>query len=173
MKQKQSWVYSDPHFGHAGVTKFLKSDGTKVRPWDDPDIMTEDMIEMYNQLVKPNDRVYILGDVVINRRYLPVLSLLNGRKVLIRGNHDVFRLDEYTPYFDDVRAYKIMPKHGVIMSHIPVHPSQLEHRWKANVHGHLHTNVLDDPRYINVSVEQTDFKPVLLDEILDRVSKLD
>lgn len=169
---KKVWVYSDPHFGHKGVTEFLKADGTKIRPWDNPDEMDEDMIEMFNELVNENDRVYILGDVVINRRCIPTLDRLNGKKVLIRGNHDIFRLNEYIPYFDDIRSYQILPKEGVIMSHIPVHPSQLVNRWKANIHGHLHTNVIDDNRYINVCVEQTDFKPVLLDEILDRVSKL-
>ena len=129
------------------------------------------MVRMWNEIVAPHDRVYHLGDVVINRRCLPILDRLNGKKVLIRGNHDIFRLEDYTPYFEDIRGYKVLSKERIIMSHIPVHPSQLE-RWKANVHGHLHSNVLDDPRYINVCVEQTEFKPILLDEILDRVSKL-
>ena len=168
---KNRWIVSDTHFGHKGVTQFLKADGTKVRPWDNPDEMDEDMVRMWNELIAPNDRVYHLGDVVINRRCLPILDRLNGKKVLIRGNHDIFHLDEYTRYFEDIRGYNILSKERIIMSHIPVHPSQLE-RWKANVHGHLHTNVLDDPRYINVCVEQTDFKPVLLEEVLDKVSKL-
>ena len=166
------FLVSDTHFGHAGVCRFTHEDtGIKIRPWTDPNEMDEDMVRMWNEIVAPNDRVYHLGDVVINRRCLPTLGRLNGKKVLIRGNHDIFRLEDYTPYFEDIRGYKVLSKEGIIMSHIPVHPSQLE-RWKANVHGHLHSNVLDDPRYINVCVEQTEFKPILLDEILDRVSKL-
>ena len=169
---KNSWVVSDTHFGHAGVCRFThQNTDIKIRPWTDPNEMDEDMVRMWNEIVAPHDRVYHLGDVVINRRCLPILDRLNGKKVLIRGNHDIFRLEEYTPYFEDIRGYKVLSKERIIMSHIPVHPSQLE-RWKANVHGHLHSNVLDDPRYINVCVEQTEFKPILLDEILDRVSKL-
>ena len=169
---KNRWLVSDTHFGHAGVCRFTHHDtGIKIRPWTDPNEMDEDMVRMWNEIVAPNDRVYHLGDVVINRRCLPTLNRLNGKKVLIRGNHDIFRLEEYTPYFEDIRGYKVLSKEGIIMSHIPVHPSQLE-RWKANVHGHLHSNLLDDHRYINVCVEQTEFKPILLDEILDRVSKL-
>lgn len=30
------WLVSDTHFGHAGVCRFLREDGTKLRPWDDP-----------------------------------------------------------------------------------------------------------------------------------------
>ena len=169
---KNRWVVSDTHFGHAGVCRFThQNTDIKIRPWTDPNEMDEDMVRMWNEIVAPHDRVYHLGDVVINRRCLPILDRLNGKKVLIRGNHDIFRLEDYTPYFEDIRGYKVLSKERIIMSHIPVHPSQLE-RWKANVHGHLHSNVLDDPRYINVCVEQTEFKPILLDEILDRVSKL-
>jgi calcineurin-like phosphoesterase family protein len=168
---RNRWVVSDTHFGHKGVTQFLKADGTKIRPWDDPDKMDEDMVQMWNEIVKPDDRVYHLGDVVINRRCLPIMNRLNGKKVLIKGNHDIFKLEEYSLYFEDIRSYNVLVKEGIIMSHIPVHPSQLE-RWKANVHGHLHTNVLDDPRYINVCVEQTGFKPILLEEVLDKVSKI-
>ena len=169
---RNRWVVSDTHFGHAGVCRFTHMDtGVKIRPWTDPNEMDEDMVRMWNELVAPNDRVYHLGDVVINRRCLPTLDRLNGKKVLIRGNHDIFKLEEYARYFEDIRGCKVLSKEGIIMTHIPVHTSQLE-RWKANVHGHLHSNVLDDLRYINVCVEQTGFKPILLDEILDRVSKL-
>ena len=169
---RNHWVVSDTHFGHAGVCRFTHLDtGIKIRPWTDPNEMDEDMVRMWNELVAPNDRVYHLGDVVINRRCLPTLDRLNGKKVLIRGNHDIFKLEEYARYFEDIRGCKVLSKEGIIMTHIPVHTSQLE-RWKANVHGHLHSNVLDDPRYINVCVEQIGFKPISLDEILDRVSKL-
>ena len=169
---RNHWVVSDTHFGHAGVCRFTHLDtGIKIRPWTDPNEMDEDMVRMWNELVAPNDRVYHLGDVVINRRCLPTLDRLNGKKVLIRGNHDIFKLEEYARYFEDIRGCKVLSKEGIIMTHIPVHISQLE-RWKVNVHGHLHSNVLVDPRYINVCVEQIGFKPISLDEILDRVSKL-
>lgn len=167
---KNYWVASDHHFGHKGVTKFLNADGTKLRPWDDPDEMDEEIIKRHNELVQPNDRVYFLGDVVINRRCLPTIARLNGKKVLIKGNHCIFKLDEYARYFEDIRAYKVMPKERIIMSHIPVHPSQLE-RWSGNIHGHLHGNNLDDPRYINVSMEQIDYRPALLDELVKKLTE--
>ena len=62
---------------------------------NDPNEMDEEMIKRWNETVRPNDKVYHLGDVVINRKALTTLSRLNGDKVLIRGNHDIFKLEEY------------------------------------------------------------------------------
>ena len=103
------FLTSDTHFGHAGVCRFTEADGvTKIRPWTDPDEMDEEMIKRWNATVRPNDKVYHLGDVVINRKSLKTLSRLNGDKVLIRGNHDIFRDDEYRVYFRELRAYHVM-----------------------------------------------------------------
>jgi len=163
-----TWVVADPHFGHAGVCRFLRNDGTKLRPWDHPDDMDKALVENWNSVVEDKDRVYVLGDVVINRRCLPTIGLCKGRKVLVKGNHDIFKLKDYEPYFDDIRAYVVGKTHSgfmYIMSHIPIHPDSLG-RFGVNIHGHLHSNKLDDPRYICVSVEHTDFKPKNLNEII-------
>lgn len=168
-----TWVIGDTHFGHLGVCKFTKNDGvTPLRPWSDPAEMDEAMVKMWNEVVGPKDRVNLLGDVVINRRCFGVLSRLNGRLRLVAGNHDIFRLQEYLKYFDDIKAYEV--KDGIIMSHIPIHPASME-RFGCNVHGHLHSNSvrLDngeiDPRYLCVSAEQTFFRPLSWDEVKERI----
>ena len=57
------FLYSDPHFSHAGVCRFLRVDGiTKLRPWDTPEEMDEALVERYNAVVKPNDIAFHLGD---------------------------------------------------------------------------------------------------------------
>jgi calcineurin-like phosphoesterase family protein len=123
----------------------------------------------YNELAHPDDRVYILGDVAFTRRALNAsVPRLNGRKVLVKGNHDVDKLSYYAQHFDDVRSYVV--KKGFVLSHIPLHPDCLG-RWNLNIHGHLHGNhiMLDkerDSRYRNVCVEQTSFRPILLDQVL-------
>lgn len=170
------FLTSDTHFGHMGVCKFMQSDGvTKLRPWDSPEEMDEAMVKMWNETVKPTDKVYHLGDVVINRKALKILHRLNGDKVLIKGNHDIFRLEEYTPFFRDIRGYHVM--NGMILSHIPVHESNL-YRFGTNIHGHTHSNRVTkfeygqdkiDPRYHCVCVEQTDFKPILFEEVIQRI----
>jgi calcineurin-like phosphoesterase family protein len=172
------FLVSDTHFGHTGVCKFTRNDGvTKLRPWDNADEMDEEMIKRWNETVRPNDKVYHLGDVVINRKALKTLHRLNGDKVLIRGNHDIFRDDEYRLFFRELRAYHVM--NGMILSHIPIHPESLG-RFGTNIHGHLHaTRVMIqkhakatpeiDPRYHCVCVEQTDFRPILFEDVIKRI----
>ena len=165
------FLVSDTHFGHAGVCRFLREDGTKLRPWDSPEEMDEYMVEAWNKKVRPNDKVYHLGDVVINRRALKILALLNGDKVLIRGNHDIFRDTEYRHYFREIRAYHVM--NGMILSHIPIHSDSLG-RFGTNIHGHLHSNRvmkdgIVDTRYHCVCVEQTDFAPILFEDVIKRI----
>jgi calcineurin-like phosphoesterase family protein len=168
------FLVSDTHFGHAGVCRFTCDDGvTKIRPWTDPEEMDEEMVKRWNETVRPTDKVYHLGDVVINRRCLATLRRLNGDKVLIKGNHDIFKLSDYLPHFRDIRGYHVM--NNMILSHIPVHPESAG-RFRANIHGHLHQrrvmkDGVIDPFYFNVSVEQTDFRPMLFEEVVKRIQE--
>lgn len=159
------FVISDTHFGHTNICRFLRDDGTKLRPWDDVSEMDKVLIDNWNKTVGPKDKVYHLGDVYINRKAQHILHHLNGDKVLIKGNHDIFALENYLPYFRDIRAYHVLDK--MILSHIPVYAEGLI-RFKGNVHGHLHAHlVLDnsgqpDVRYKSVCVEHTNYTPVEL-----------
>lgn len=164
------YFISDTHFGHAGIVNFTRNDGSPLRPFTTIEEHDEHLVEQWNKIVKPQDKVYHLGDVVINRRCLPILERLNGKKRLIRGNHDIFKTEEYSKYFDEILAYRVFGKEQFICSHIPIHPESLS-RWKANVHGHLHANTLNDPRYVCICVEQTDYKPICMDELLQRFPK--
>lgn len=182
----KTWVYSDPHFYHKNIVTFKNYDGTPVRPWDDVNTMTEEMIEWYNELVGEQDRVYILGDIAFSAALMrKSVERLKGRKVLVPGNHDPNKIKKYVDLFDDVRGYVV--KKGFIMSHIPIHEGSLS-RWSLNIHGHLHNNQVmrtedsvsddpedwgsvhgydrPDPRYYCACVERTNFRPKLLDEIL-------
>ena len=178
------FLVSDTHFGHTGVCRFTRNDGvTKLRPWDDADEMDEAMVKAWNERVKPTDKVYHLGDVVINRKALAILRRLNGDKVLIRGNHDIFKDEDYRAHFRELRAYHVM--NGMILSHIPIHPESLG-RFGVNIHGHLHANrvmmepagtygiPVIDPRYHCVCVEQTpDFAPILFEDVIKRIEAED
>lgn len=168
----RTWVYSDPHFYHGNICKFESSPGVPLRPWDDAGQMTEDMIRWYNEMVDDGDRVYILGDVAFSPgKFLEIMLRLKGRKVLVPGNHEPRRFDKVCADVGvEVRGYVV--KKGFIMSHIPLHPGSLS-RWKLNIHGHTHANnvigplgMADDPRYFCACVEQTNFRPILLDDIL-------
>jgi len=166
------FLVSDTHFGHAGVCRFTRADGcTPLRPWDNAEEMDEFMVKAWNARVRPNDKIYHLGDVVINRRSLAIMDRLNGDKILIRGNHDIFKDQDYTPYFRSLRGYHVM--NGMILSHIPIHEESLG-RFGVNIHGHLHANRVMkdgvvDVRYHNVCVETTDFAPILFEDVIKRI----
>ena len=173
------FLVSDTHFGHAGVCRFTRRDGiTKLRPWDSAEEMDEEMVRRWNDRVGPNDKVYHLGDVVMSRKSLAIMDRLNGDKVLIRGNHDIFPDEDYRKYFRELRAYHVM--NGMILSHIPIHSESLG-RFGVNIHGHTHadrvmrslaisgrSNIVD-VRYHCVCVEQTDFAPILFEDVVNRI----
>ena len=174
----ETWFCSDHHFGHRNIINFKDNEGNPLRPFDTWEEMDETLVNNHNKVVGQKDRVYFLGDVAMNRSQIRTVGRLNGRKVLIRGNHDIFKLKDYTDYFDDIRAYKIYPNHGIICSHIPVHPNQISNRFGYNVHGHLHCNFVTekegwktkDKRYLNVCVEQTNYTPITFEEVLKRLN---
>ena len=176
------FLVSDTHFGHEKTcTVFKRADGSPLRPFSCAEEMDEEMVKRWNERVRPRDKVYHLGDVVINRKSLSILERLNGDKILIKGNHDIFKLEDYAKYFRDIRAYDV--KDGMILSHVPIHIDSIE-RFGTNVHGHLHANRVMkrtrwgetdqfdeaiDPRYFNVSVECIDYAPILFEDLKKRI----
>lgn len=164
----KTWVISDHHFHHANILTFTGDDGKLIRPgFQSVQDMNEFMVEKWNSVVGGDDKVYVAGDIVIRTSAwaFEILSELRGRKVLIKGNHDEAKLSIYSRYFLDVRSEKQFKvgKGGphVIISHRPLRLPDNTY----NIHGHIHQNVIDDPRYINVSVEVVDYTPVSLDDI--------
>ena len=202
----KGFVIADPHYLQGSMCTFAGKDGAALRPWgrllaDGEEMsaeekgeralaMTEDMIDRWNRVVPAQGaKVYVLGDVVMKAKDLHVLGRLNGKKKLVKGNHDTARLKDYAPYFYDIAAYRI--KDGVIMSHIPIHEESLKERWSANVHGHLHDGRVKEtvyhdrqeagqsgywteerihPRYLCVSVEHTDYAPITIEEMHHRIA---
>lgn len=161
---------SDWHLGHANILTFKRRDNiTPIRDFSSVEDMHEHLINRHNSVVRPCDKVYVLGDVCFTNKWLPIVDRFNGEKILIKGNHDTLKLSQYSQYFKDVRGSHQFS--GVIMTHIPIHPDSLA-RWGVNIHGHLHYNQvyhasgeLDD-RYVNVSVESLkDYTPISLEEV--------
>lgn len=181
---KNTWFISDTHFGHAKVLEYEPI----ARPFKTLEEMHEVMIDRWNSVVRDRDTVYHLGDFVFGRNNIKIAERLNGRKILIMGNHDVYSVDDYGRYF--AKLYGAFSWKDCILSHVPVHPNQLEGRFKINVHGHLHRNLVmsneiiapdkeypmnwclvPDKRYLNVSVEQNNLTPIHADVILERLKK--
>lgn len=164
MSNAQVFVISDTHFGHKKVIEFER-DHRPFYSIEDHDRM---LVERWNATVKPKDTVWHLGDVFFGGRDAhAILGSLNGLKRLVLGNHDVYPMDVYRLYFGKI--FGAAEVHGCILTHVPVHPYQLEKRYRLNIHGHMHSKKMHDPRYVCVSVEQTNLSPVLLKSLTSRL----
>ena len=187
------FLISDTHFGHTNTwEKFTLPDGSPLRPFTSTEEMDETMVDNWNKTVRPQDTVYHLGDVVIARRHLETVKRLYGRKILIRGNHDIFKdKDYYEAGFEQIHGVRVFVDQ-FILSHIPLHPDCVGERFKRNVHGHLHGNQVKrdvivrpdyrfgtehefyrlqseiDPRYLCVCVEQINFTPISFDDVMKK-----
>lgn len=168
------YVVSDTHFEHKNIIKFTDKHGEVIRkhpdgrPWNDVNEHDEYLVRCWNETVTPEDHVYHLGDFAINKLGLRFGQRLMGHKRLVRGNHDICDTKAYIEAgFKEIYGVRVFEKHGFILSHIPLHPASIKEGW-VNVHGHLHSNVVrldnghPDPRYRCVSIEHTNYKPVLL-----------
>ena len=160
----RTFLISDTHFGHHNILTFKTKEGNPLRPFTSIVDHDEHLIQQWNKTVRPNDKVYHLGDVgfLSWTKLAETLARLNGTKILIKGNHDHFKMSQYAQYFKDVRGSHILDK--FILTHIPIHPESLS-KWVGNLHGHLHSNSLDDERYFNLSVEKIDYTPMDFEQI--------
>lgn len=164
------FLISDFHFNHDGICRFTNdTTGQKLRPWDSATEMDEALIDNFNKVVKTGDKTYVLGDVSINKKGIALVGRLNGRKILIRGNHDIFELKDYTPYFKDVRGSHKLD--FTILTHIPIHPLCLPRWCDGNIHGHCHNDIIPDPRYFNVCVEHIGFTPIAFEDVKQRLKE--
>lgn len=130
---------SDLHFSHKNIIKYDN------RPYFTVSEMNKDLIEKWNNKVKDDDIVYILGDIswdtVENTIY--IFQQLKGNKVLIKGNHDTNKLcralrEEHL--IESSYDYLEINDNGkfIIMSHyfIPFWNGQF--RSSIHLYGHVH-----------------------------------
>jgi calcineurin-like phosphoesterase family protein len=174
------YFISDTHFSHANILNFKNYDGTLLRGarFANVDEMNEYMIVEWNKIIRPQDKVYHLGDVCFgNSIRQQIVSRLTGKKRLIPGNHDNIKNNELMKHFDKAGIWRIFKEHNFTCSHIPLREDSLREKTEFNVHGHLHQNVVKDQwgnpdvHYINVCVEKTDFRPLHLDEIIALIKR--
>ena len=159
------WVISDTHFGHNNMLKFKDKNGDPIRPnFSSTEEMDEHMIERWNSVVKDGDIIYHLGDVYFDQGH-KVLPRLKGRKRLLLGNHDNGKSKYLQDNFQKILMWRMFPEFGLLLTHVPVHTDSLGIKAQKNVHGHLHQNLINDERYINVSVECIDYTPVHIDTL--------
>jgi calcineurin-like phosphoesterase family protein len=162
------FIISDTHFGHPNILTFKKADGSPLRSFSCAEEMDDVMVDNWNSVVRPQDKVYHLGDVAMSKQSIATIARCNGHKRLVRGNHDDYPTKFYTPYFEEIYATRVIDR--LLFSHIPVHPLSIG-KHIANVHGHIHAPLQDvyGPTYHNVCVEVLDYTPIALEDLKKRI----
>ena len=163
------YVTADLHFGHTNLIKFPERNQFKTIDEHD-----EYVIRRLNSVLKPEDTLYILGDVGFRSRGGQTLAQLGqkirriecARKVLVMGNHDKLSPIEAQTVlgFDEVHRgpmyYEHEEAHGkIILSHEPVREA-LNNPYVINVHGHIHNYKLNLDGFYNVNIGMTGFAPI-------------
>lgn len=158
------WVISDTHFGHRRIAEYAG------RPMDH----RTRIIRSWQELVADDDTVLHFGDFAFIRDLDEAAELraeLPGRLVLIRGNHDRFGPAKAERIGIELVSGSFVLERARWMLHCSHRPEpercfSPRHR---NLHGHLHQHTMNDPRCINLSVEQMDYRPHRLSSILARL----
>ena len=171
---------ADTHFGHANIIRLCN------RPFSDVTEMDETMIRNWNKVVNQDDIVYIVGDFCF-RNDLGAgyyLSRLNGKKILVRGNHDkwieadaaaaamLHSVVNITHTFD-----QSLSGHHISLCHYPLMT------WPGKdsymVFGHIHNNtnldfwpyIRKNERLLNAGVDINNFCPVTLEQLIHNNKK--
>lgn len=190
-----TWWTSDTHFSHANIIKYTQ------RPFADTDEMNRELTSRWNAVVAPTDVVWHLGDLALGRdieQQVMMTAALNGRKLLVPGNHDRIasfyeggqQRERFRRVYESA-GWEIMPEEleheiqgrTVLVSHFPyAGDSHSDHdRYLANrpidrglpiIHGHVHTEFAERGRQFNVGVDVRDYRPVNEDRIATWLQQL-
>lgn len=167
-----SWAISDTHFGHQNVIKYDN------RPFKNAAAMDAALITNWNNVVKPNDIVYHLGDFAFHAEDMVcnILNQLNGRKILILGNHDkVMRTDIVSKYFEKITNYLEVyeDKQLICMFHYPIAEFNKAHRGAFHIHGHCHGNYKphNPGRIMDVGANCINYTPINLKQVIKQLEK--
>jgi calcineurin-like phosphoesterase family protein len=162
-KTMKRWVVADWHLGE---DRFA----IMQRPFKTSSEMIQHLVDKHNELVAPDDLVYVVGDAVYQKapENLVEVECFNGKKILIRGNHDrVFTDEQLLRYFDEIveEGKGLEIDIGDIKCFMTHYPSQAVSN-RFNLVGHIHSAWKFQLNSLNVGVDANHFVPHNLDEVV-------
>ena len=167
------FLIADTHFGHSNIIEYEK------RPFHNAAKMDYELIKLWNSVVSKNDIVYVLGDFTLSRDKSFIKSVaeqLNGKKILIMGNHDSRKPKDYIECgFDAAIQKPIMVEPGVILMHEPFLDNIFIGPNYIYFYGHVHSkqSIMENyPNCMCVSVERINYKPINLDECINKIQNI-
>lgn len=165
---------SDWHFNHD--RDFIY----EPRGYESMEEMCEDIIKKHNSIVKGNDQVYVLGDLMLGKGDYGIqcISRLKGNIHVIMGNHDTdMKISAYLKCknISDVKLTDRIKigKKIFYLSHYPMMMGNFdEKKWPWCLHGHTHSKEkfqYGENLCYNVSIDAHDSYPVSMEEILEDI----
>ena len=140
---------SDLHFGHKNIIEYCN------RPFENVEEMDNEIIKIWNKKARPNDIIYILGDFswYNAEKTNKILEKLNGRKILIIGNHDYKFLKNSNfnkNLFEEIKQYEelIINKKRIILFHYPIIDWNCKYYNSIHLFGHIHNTENEDTKYM-------------------------
>ena len=135
--------------------------------------MDEALIKNWNDVVTRKDTTYIIGDFAW-RDHAKYFNSLNGKKILVKGNHDKMPqvvYDNFTRIYTGIADIKI-DKQKITLCHFPMYSWNCSVHGAWHLHGHTHNSPFKHPGLaINVGVDMWDYKPVSWKVIKDQLEK--
>ena len=166
------WITSDLHFSHKNIMKYSPT----YRQFQDVDAMNEGIVAAWNNDVQPEDTVYILGDVAFcsATKAVDFLTRMNGKKILIEGNHDVKLVKDETfrSCFEEIHKYHEITynKTLICLFHFRIFEWNQCHRGSIHLYGHAHGNGGEtDNRSMDVGFDATGNVVSSLDSIVEKM----
>ena len=165
----RKFLIADTHFGDENIINF------ENRPFENAEEMDEKLIENWVNTVDDEDTIYVLGDIFSKNDVEYITSILErvkGNIIVVKGNHDSEDILNFVKSFERVTVYDypIVVDNFWILSHEPMYVNT--NSPYANIFGHVHA----DPKYVTyssrsacVSVERTNYTPILLEEVKRKV----
>lgn len=161
----KAFFIADTHFGDDNIRRY------ENRPFQDVEEMNATLINNWNSVVSNGDCVYVLGDFAVDGCEKEFLSKLNGKKYLIKGNHDIRPNCVYREAgFEEVYDLPVIYKNFWILSHDAIYVNS--NMPYANLFGHVHSNpIIKDysNQHFCVCVERINYTPISFDEIVEKV----
>lgn len=163
----KKWITADWHLGEDRFQLM-------GRPFTTKEEHIDTLINNHNAVVKPDDKVIVIGDVCYQKcpESLGFVAKFNGRKTLIRGNHDRVITDEqFKPYFDTIIAegdgleIDVTDDKGTVIPCYMTHYPTMGVRDKFNLVGHIHAAWKYQLNMFNVGVDTNHFRPVNLSTV--------
>ena len=169
---KKHFFTSDYHFQHSNAILYDN------RPFEDIDIMADEIIRRHNSVVGPKDDFYFLGDFCFNRKFVgQYLRRLNGNKFFIKGNHDHSRdisvwVNNDVTYLGE-QCKIIIDSHEIVLNHFSMRVWDKHHRGTIHLFGHSHGSLDKTPngKSMDVFIGGNDYYPYELADILLRLSE--